>query len=156
MKKINLLFVSLFIVGLSTSPVTTFAAEVDNDGIEEVQETVAITNLEMNSIESEVSVANKINLTTTATISMTGNFGNVTGTGKASAIMDNIYVKARIYNANGVMADQKTSSQNRTDYHSSKTANALVSFTKNYGFANATYKKSGYNTVSNETRVNQK
>lgn len=154
MKKSNLLVAALLLGGGLFSPLTTFAAEAENVGSDEVQETAAATDLTMAPVG--IGVRDSINLTTTATITMTANFGNVQGSGKATKIMDNIYVKARIYNANGVLGDQKASSQNKTDYHSVKTSNALVSFSKNYGFANATYKKAGYNTVSNETRVNQK
>lgn len=154
MKKSILLVTTLLLGGGLFSTLTTFAEEVENVDSDEVQETVTVTDLTM--APAGIGVRDIINLSTTATITMTANFGNVQGSGKATKIMDNIYVKARIYNANGVLGNQKASSQNKTDYHSVKTSNALVSFSKNYGFANATYKKAGYNTVSNETRVNQK
>lgn len=153
MKNRNFL-VAILLLGGGFSPLTTFAAEVKNVVSNEVQETVSATDSTMT--PRSIVAKDSIGLTTTATITMTANFGNVQGSGKATKIMDNIYVKARIYNANGVLGDQKASSQNKTNYHSVKTSNVLVSFSKNYGFANATYKKTGYNTVSNETRVNQK
>lgn len=131
-------------------PITTFAEEVEN--VDEVQVT-EVSELVM--IPTGIGTKDSIKLNTTATITTGAGFGSVEGSGKASKIMDSIYVKARVYSANGVLGDQKSGTQNKTDYHSVKTSNAYVGWSNNYGFANATYKKAGYNTVSNEVRVNQ-
>lgn len=76
-------------------------------------------------IPTGIGIRDSIKLNTAATITTGAGFGSVEGSGKASKIMDSIYVKA------------------------------YVGWSNNYGFANATYKKAGYSTVSNEVRVNQ-
>ncbi|WP_217878019.1 hypothetical protein, partial [Enterococcus sp. 8E11_MSG4843] len=62
---------------------------------------------------------------------------------------------SRLYNSNGVLKNDKSSTKTKTAYNSVKTNHAPVSVSKNYTYANSTFKKSGYSTVTHEVRANQ-
>ena len=147
----------LSLLPLTTLPGFAYASEEGGNIQEEpILEEVVVSNSDSSSMAGGVSRAS-IKCTTTATIHYTlaPISAASSATGEAAKMMDSIFVRSRLYNSNGGLKNDKSSTKTKTAYNSVKTNHAPVSVSKNYTYANSTFKKSGYSTVTHEVRANQ-
>ena len=147
----------LGLLPLTTLPGFAYASE-EGGNIQEdpILEEIVISNSDSSSMTDGVS-RSSIKCTTTATIHYTlaPISAASSATGEAAKMMDSIFVRSRLYNSNGVLKNDKSSTKTKTAYNSVKTNHAPVSVSKKYTYANSTFKKSGYSTVTHGVRANQ-